>query len=195
MTILTQKGNYLDILLRSSKTVFTVKDATLLWRDSNRNAVQVRLNYYAKNGKLVHLRKGVYAKDSDYNHYELATNLLRPSYISFETVLGLSGIIFQYYKLIFVASYVKRDIICDNQVYSFRTINRKILINPAGIDFGKNYAIATKERAFLDTIYRSKEYHFDNLSPLDWNKVFALLPIYANKQMKKKADKYYRLKT
>ena len=193
MTILTQKGNYLDILLRSPKTVFTVKDATLLWRDPNPGAVLVRLNYYTKQGKLIHLRRGIYVKDDKYDRFELAVNLLRPAYISFETVLGLSGITFQYYKQITIASYVKRDLICDNQTYSFRTIDRETLINPAGIDVSKTYAIATKERAFLDTIYRSKEYHFDNLTPLYWDKVFSLLPVYSNKEMNKKVEKYYQL--
>lgn len=193
MLITTQKGEYLDILLRSPKTVFTVKDVVLLWRDPNSKTVLVRLNYYAQRGKLIRLRRGIYAKDSRYNHYELAVNILSPAYISFETVLGTSGITFQYYRQIFIASYVKRDLTIDSQIYSYRTIDRNILINPAGIDIDKQYSIATKERAFLDTIYRSKEYHFDNLSPLNWDKVFEILPIYDNRQMNKRVEKYYQL--
>ena len=53
------------------------------------------------------------------------------------------------------------------------------------------YAIATKERAYLDTIYRSKKYYFDNPAPLNWDKVFEILPIYNNKKMAKTVQKYY----
>lgn len=187
-----KKGEYLGILLRSKKTVFSTKDIILLWRSSNIAAAKVRLNYYIKTGKLIRLRKGIYAKDRNYDKYELATKIFRPSYISFESVLGPAGITFQYYSQIFVASYIKRDIKCDNQLYSFRVIKDSVLTNPKGINQGEEYCIASKERAFLDTIYRSKDYHFDNLSPLDWDKVFDLLPIYENKKMEKKVAAYYK---
>jgi len=187
----TQKGEYLDILLRSKKTIFSTKDVALLWGESSGGASRVRLNYYVNAGKLVRIRQGLYAKDKNYDKYELATSILRPSYVSFETVLGGAGMTFQYYSQIFVASYVKRNIMCGNQEYSFRKINRTVLINPAGIDQNGEYSIASKERAFLDTIYRSKDYHFDNLRPLDWDKVFEILPIYNNKKMTKKVQKYY----
>lgn len=186
-----KKGEYLNMLLRSRKTVFTAKDIILLWRDSNVGAVRVRLNYYARKQKLIRLRRGIYAKDKNYDKYELAVNILRPSYISFETVLGANGIIFQYYGQIFIASYLKRDIVCDGQKYSFETIKKTVLINSKGIDQSGEYSIATKERAFLDTIYRSKDYYFDNLSPLDWNMVFDILPIYENKKMEKRVKEYY----
>ncbi|MFH1859052.1 MAG: type IV toxin-antitoxin system AbiEi family antitoxin domain-containing protein [Patescibacteria group bacterium] len=187
-----KKGDYLDILLRSKKTIFTAKDVVLLWKDSNINAVQVRLNYYVKKRKLIRLRRGIYAKDENYDKYELGVNILRPSYVSFETVLGASGITFQYYSQIFLASYVKREIICDIQKYNFNRIEKSILFNPMGISHTNGYSIAEKERAFLDTIYRSKAYYFDNLSPLDWDKVFEILNIYKSKIMKKRVNKYYQ---
>jgi predicted transcriptional regulator of viral defense system len=187
-----KKGDYLDILLRSKKTVFSTKDIALLWGVESVGAARVRLNYYVKRGKLIRLRRGLYAKDNSYDKYELAVNILRPSYVSFETVLGASGVTFQYYSQIFVASYVKRDITCGKQKYSFRRIKKKTLINPLGIDQSGEYSIATKERAFLDTIYRSKNYYFDNVSSLDWNKIFDILPIYEDKAMEKKVKKYYK---
>lgn len=186
-----KKGDYLDILLRSKSTVFSTKDIALLWRDSNTTAAQERLNYYVKTGKLLRIRRGVYAKDKNYDKYEFATKILRPSYISFESVLGSAGMTFQYYSQIFVASYVKRDLTADGQAYSFKKIKDTILNNPAGIDQRGEYAVASKERAFLDTIYRSKSYYVDNLSPLDWDKVFILLPIYNNKKMIKKVKEYH----
>jgi len=187
-----QKGDYLDILLRSKSSVFSTKEIALLWRESTTAAVKERLSYYVQAGKLFRVRRGVYAKDKQYNTYECATKILRPSYISFETVLGSAGMTFQYYRQIFVASYVKRNIVCDGQTYSFRKIKDTVLTNPAGIDQTGTYAVASKERAFLDTIYRSKKYHVDNLAPLDWDKVFALVPIYHNKKMTAQVEAYYQ---
>ncbi len=193
MYIKPEKGEYLEVLLRSKNTVFTVKDVSLLWREADLKVIIDRLNKYSKSKKLLHPRKGVYAKDKDYDKYELATKILRPSYVSFETVLGASGITFQYYSQIFVASYVKREIECGDQKYSFKKIKDTVLNNPTGIDQSGTYAIATKERAFLDTLYIYKKYYFDNLSPLDWDKVFNILPIYQNKVMEKVVHKLYKI--
>ncbi len=98
-----QKGEYLDILLRSSKTIFSNKDVALMWGEEADGSVRVRLNYYVKAKKLIRVHRGLYAKDKNYNRYELATRINTPSYISFETVLGSSGMTFQYYGNIFVA--------------------------------------------------------------------------------------------
>lgn len=185
------KGEYLEVLLRSPKSVFTTKDVALLWNESNNSVIADRLKSYVNNGKLVRVRRGIYSKDGKYDKYEFAIKIFRPSYISFETVLGASGMTFQYYGNIFVASYLKREIKCDGQTYSFVKIKDTILNNPKGIDQTGEYAIASKERAFLDTIYRSKKYYVDNLSPLDWDKVFEILPIYNNKKMGKTVEKYY----
>ena len=78
-----KKGQYLETLLRSSKTIFSVKDVVLLWKESNNLLVTDRLKKYVKSGKLIRLRQGIYAKDENYNRLELATRVYTPSYISF----------------------------------------------------------------------------------------------------------------
>jgi len=186
------KGEYLDVLLRSSKTVFSIKDVALLWGEEQERKVAPRLNKYAKAGKLVRLRRGFYAKDKNYDPLELATRIYTPSYISFETVLTRAGINFQYYETIFVASYVTREIKVDGQNISYIRMKDYVLSNTTGIEQNGNVAIATKERAFLDRIYISKDYHFDNLDALDWDKVFEILPIYNNKRMEKKVNTYFK---
>lgn len=186
-----QKGEYLEVLLRSPKTVFSTKDAALLWGEENETTVSARLNKYIKAGKLFRIRRGLYAKDANYNKRELATRIFTPSYISFETVLNQEGINFQFYGQIFVASYLKREITVGNQIYSYKKIKDTILTNPFGIENKDNCSIATKERAFLDTLYINKDYHFDNLGSLDWTKVFEMLPIYNNKRMNKKVKEFY----
>jgi len=186
-----QKGEYLDILLRSSKTIFSNKDVALMWGEEADGSVRVRLNYYVKAKKLIRVHRGLYAKDKNYNRYELATRINTPSYISFETVLGSSGMTFQYYGNIFVASYIKRNMEVDGQRIEFVRMKDYVLSNTLGIENSDGYARATKERAYLDRIYVSKKYYIDNESPLDWEKVFEILPIYHNKRMEKTVKRYY----
>jgi predicted transcriptional regulator of viral defense system len=186
------KGEYLGILLRFSKTIFSTKDVALLWSEERKNTVSARLNKYVKAGKLIRVRRGLYAKDKNYDKFELATRIYTPSYISFETVLTRAGINFQYYGNIFTASYVNREIDIDGQKIIFVRMKSYVLSNTTGIEHKDGYAIATKERAFLDRIYVSKDYHFDHLDPLDWDKVFEVLPIYNNKRMIKKVNEYFK---
>jgi predicted transcriptional regulator of viral defense system len=185
------KGQYVEILLRSPKTVFSNKDVALMWGEEAENAVRVRLNSYVRSGKLIRVHRGIYAKDKNYDRFELATRIYTPSYVSFETVLTRAGINFQYYGNIFVASYVTREIEVDNQKISFVRMKDYVLSNTAGIEHTNGIATATKERAFLDRIYVSKDYHFDNLDALDFDKVFEMLPIYHNKRMEKKVKTYF----
>ena len=185
------KGEFLEILLRSPYTIFSTKDVALLWGESNASRVSDRLKTYVRSGKLVRVRRGLYAKDKNYNRLELATRIYTPAYISFETVLTREGTVFQYYGNIFVASYIGRDIVADGQPISFVRMKDYILSNTAGIEHKDGVAIASKERAFLDRLYVSKEYYFDNLDSLDWSQVFTLVPIYKSKRLEKTVQKYY----
>ena len=187
-----QKGNYLTTILRSNKTVFTPKDIALLWQDSNIDAARVRLSYYVRKGDLFRIRRGVYTKNKEYDKLELATRIFTPSYVSFETVLAREGLIFQYQTNIQVASYLGREIEVDGQVYCYKKIKNTILTDSVGVEILNETSIATKERAFLDTLYTNADYYFDNLLSLDWDKVFAILPIYNNKRMTKIVDKLFK---
>jgi predicted transcriptional regulator of viral defense system len=186
------KGEYLAVLLRSLKTVFSTKDVALLWGEEKESTISARLNKYAKAGKLIRVRRGFYAKDKSYSRFELATRIYTPSYISFETVLTREGVNFQYYGNIFVASYVNREIKVDDQTITYVRMKDYVLSETAGILHEDGIAKATKERAFLDRIYISKSYHFDNLRGMDWEKVFEILPIYHSKRMIKKVNEYFK---
>lgn len=186
------KGEYLEVLLRSSKSIFSVKDVALLWGEEAEASIRVRLNYYVKTGKLIRIHRGLYAKDNNYNRFELATRIYTPSYISFETVLTREGVNFQYYGNIFVASYVSREIKAGDQKITFVRMKDYVLSNATGIEHKDGIAMATKERAFLDRMYVTKDYYFDNMRSLDWNKIFEMLSIYHNKRMEKKVKQYFK---
>lgn len=185
------KKGFLNEILRSNKTVFSFKDLVLFW-EVNKLTAASRVNYYTRHNNLYHIRRGLYAKDKNYDKYELATKIFTPSYISFETVLGSVGVTFQHYSKIFVASYQNKEIECDGQVIAFKRIKDEILTNNTGIEIRNNYSIASAERAFLDIVYLNTDYHFDNLSVLNWDKVSLILPIYGgNKRMEGAVKKYH----
>src|SRR3989338_6971547 len=144
-----KKGEYVEVLLRSSRTVFSTKDVALLWGEEKEQTVSSRLNKYVKAGKLVRVHRGIYAKDKNYNRFELATRIYTPSYISFETVLTRGGINFQYYGNIFFATYVTREIVADGHRISFIRMKDYVLSNTSGIEHEDGIAMATKGRAFL----------------------------------------------
>ncbi len=184
-------ANILNIL-RSKSSVLTFKEILIASGEQKPNLLKRRLSYYVQKGELHSIRRGLYAKDKNYDRLELATKIFTPSYISFETILIEAGIIFQHYAKIFVATYQTKEIECDGQLYSFRKIKDIILVNNAGIENRGNYFVASKERAFLDVLYLNKDYHFDNLSPLDLDKVNSLLPIYNNKRMIQRVNRYFK---
>jgi predicted transcriptional regulator of viral defense system len=186
-----QKGQYLEAILRSPKSVFTSEDMVLLWEEPSAQAVRVRLSYYVSRGKLRRIRRGLYAKDKNYDKLEAATRIYTPSYVSFETILAREGLVFQFHTQIHVASYLTRDIEVDSQVYSFKKIRTPILTNPLGVENKNEFSFATKERAFLDTLYIHGDYHFDHLNGLDWSKVFEILPIYQNQRMTRQIGKLH----
>ncbi|OGP66930.1 MAG: hypothetical protein A2031_06965 [Deltaproteobacteria bacterium RBG_19FT_COMBO_43_11] len=181
----------ISVILKSKKTVFTFKDISLLWGMTDRKSAIAGIHYYVSTGDLYRIRRGIYAKDKDYDKVELASRIYTPAYVSFETVLARTGMIFQYYSQIFVASYLAREIIIDGQKYVYRKIKNTVLTDPAGVLNQDGIAIATKERAFLDTLYINKDYHFDHLGVLNWELVFQFLPLYGNKRMTQKVHALY----
>jgi len=178
-------------ILRSAKTVFTFKDISLIWGNNDKKTTIDAVNYYVKTGELHRIRRGIYSKDKNYDKLELATRIFTPSYVSFETVLTQSGINFQFYNKITIASYQTREIVIDGQIYSYKKIKDFVLTNSAGVEHKGEISVASPERAFLDAIYIHKDYHFDNLGFLNWDKVFEMLPIYNNKRMSEKVNEFF----
>lgn len=183
-----------DLILKlysRPETVFTVNEISLIFRDISYESIRDRLYYFTKAGKLKRLHQGIYAK-ADYNPFELANKLYKPSYISLETVLGRGNVVFQYYETIFAVSYLTRTVKISGFSIQYRQIKGEVLTNTKGIEEKSGYFIATVERAFLDAVYIYKDYHFDNLGAIDWEKVEELKNIYKNKAFEKRVEEYYK---
>ena len=182
--------NLIAKLYQSSKTILTIKDIALIWEETNTVNLLSKIKYYAKQGSLIRLTRGIFAKSKEYDVKELATSVYTPSYISFETVLREAGIIFQHHEAIFVAGPYPVTKKIDGHAIIFRKLKDSVLYNALGIKNEKNYSIATPERAFLDTIYLSPKFYFDNLRAINWEKCFELVKMYDNKQLIKRLAGY-----
>ena len=117
-------NDHLAKILRSNQSVFTFKDVILLWGETDPRQAKKRIYRYVKARKLYSIRRGIYAKDGNYDRLELANKIFLPSYISFETVLAKEGIIFQHYDQLFAASYLTREITCDGGVYFLSPVEK-----------------------------------------------------------------------
>ena len=184
--------NLIAKLYESPKTILTIKDIALIWEETNTVNLHSKVKYYAKQGSLIRLTRGVFAKSKEYDVKELATSIYTPSYISFETVLREAGIIFQHYDSIFVAGPYPTTKKIGDKTITFRKLKYSVLYSALGIKNEKNYSIATPERAFLDTIYLSPKFYFDNLRSISWETCFELAKIYDNKQLIKRVSQYQK---
>lgn len=185
-------NNVIITLYQKPNTVFTFNELTLIFKNLSPQSLKDRLSYAVDTKKLLRLRKGIYAK-LNFNYFELANKIYTPCYISLETVLKKEGIIFQESSAITLVSYLTRQISINDQLISYRKIKNEVLLNKDGIIEETNYFIATKERAFLDAIFLYKDYHFDNLKLLDWEKINQLKKIYHNGAFEKRVEDYYQI--
>ena len=184
--------NLIAKLYQSPKSILTTKDIALIWGETNTVNLLSKIKYYAKQGSLIRLTRGVFAKSKEYDVKELATSIYTPSYISFETVLREAGMIFQHHDSIFVAGPYPTKKKIGSTTIIFRKLKDSVLYSAVGINNGKHYSIATPERAFLDTIYLSPKYYFDNLRSINWELCFELAKIYDNKQLIKRVTQYQK---
>ena len=180
-----------DILLAIYKepvSVYRLKDIAILVNETDFNSLNGKLNYYVRSGKLLNPRKGIYAKPG-FTAEEVACKLYTPSYISLQYVLQRSGMIFQYDSAVTSVSYLSRSVDLDGQALVYRKMKGSVLVKTRGILREKGISIATAERAFLDLCYLDIYYYFDNLHPLNRDKISQLLPVYQNAALTKRVTK------
>ncbi len=160
------------------KTVFTTEELKSIFDTPNGSYINLLLQPLKRKKILNNLAYGVWAF-KDYDVLELASKLKSFSYISLETVLQQSGIIFQEYsKTITLVSNNTLTKNIDGVSFQYHKIRDTILTNPLGIISKNNILMASPERAVADMIYLYKNIYFDNLSALDVQKLEVLAEIY-----------------
>ena len=186
------KNNIILSLYKKTQTVFTLQEIALLFPEIPYGSLKKRMSYFSKSGVIKKLSRGVYAKDR-FDVLELANKIYTPSYISLETVLQKAGVIFQYYESIFAVSYVSRTVEVGGRTIVYRRMKKDVFLNKQGIEEQENVVMATPERAFLDAVFLYKNYHFDNLAPLNWDKIMELKNLYQSRAFNRRVEEYRQI--
>jgi predicted transcriptional regulator of viral defense system len=186
--------SYLKELVISSQTVFTLKDLGEIWKIENPAYLKVVLSRLNKRQEITRLQRGIYVISQNYDKFELANKLKAPSYVSLETVLQKENIVFQKYdQSIFSVSDNTLTKKVDGIKFEYSKIATEILSDPIGIEIQSGAFVASLERAVCDRIYLSPNYYFDNLRPINLQKMERISQIY-NKRVQKEVKKIIKEK-
>ncbi len=170
---------YLKQLIDTKKTVFDVNDLKQIWQIKNSNYLKTMTHRLFKSGKIIRIRRGIYAINQDYNVYELSNKIKKPSYTSMETVLQKNGVVFQdYSNSVYAVSNNTKTIKIKNVAFKYFKIKDDILFSPLGIERSGSINIASTERAIGDRVYLTPNYYFDNLRNVDTKKLEKISKIY-----------------
>ena len=64
--------NLIAKLYASPKTILTIKDIALIWEETDTANLLAKIKYYAKQGSLIRISRGIFAKNKEYDLKELA---------------------------------------------------------------------------------------------------------------------------
>ena len=179
-------------IYNDKRTVFTLQEIAILVNEPDFGRLKQRIHYYVTTVKLRNIRRGIYVKEN-YSPEELACKIYTPAYISLDYVLQKSGMIFQYDEYITIISYLRRIIHVNGNKMNYHKIKNTVLYNSAGITMYDNgISAATPERAFLDTLYLNKEFHFDSIHSLNREIAGSLLSIYQSKKLDDRVEYLFK---
>jgi hypothetical protein len=120
---------------------------------------KTKLSRLVKSGKLIQIRRGLFADDIKTSRRAIAPVIYGPSYISFQYALAAAGLIPERVQVITSASYCKNK----NKVYKtpfgeYRYFYLPPAIYPYRIrmetEDGMSYLIASAEKALCDSVYK-----------------------------------------
>jgi hypothetical protein len=184
---------YIQQLITSGKTVFSVEDLRKIWQIDEKSYLRVVASRLFTQKKLLRVRRGLYALRDTYDIAELANKIKVPSYVSLETVLQKEGVVFQNYNSeVFSVSNNMVSKIVEGKTFRYSKIKNSILSNPLGILRMNQSVFASPERAVCDRIYLSPKYYFDNTRSLNREKLAAISKIYDNSRVEREVVEIIR---
>lgn len=174
-----------------------------------RATVQQQLYRWIRAGKLIHLRRGMYALSRRYRHAplnpaELTNHLYRPSYLSREWALGFHGLIPEMVVMYTsVSPRVPRRFKNEIGHFDYRHIKQEAFFGYSGVEIqGKNVMLADPEKALLDfwhlsrgpwTMERMNELRLQNREGVDPEKLGRYAVRYGSPRLVRAATLYSEL--
>lgn len=124
---------------------------------------KARLTRMIKAGDVIQVRRGIYlnSQEAGYSLKSLASVIYGPSYISFEYALAHYGLIPERVQVVTSAVYNKnKNRLFSTPLGDFSYAYLPVAVFPygvvLGVENGQNYLIATPEKAFCDTLYKTR---------------------------------------
>ncbi len=174
--------------------------------DEKRETIRVQLSRFMKQGKVVPLRRGMYALADMYRHTAivpavLANNLYRPSYLS-----GIWAL--KYYDLIpeavvwltSVTPRVPKRFDNEFGVFEYRSIRQSVFFGYRFASYGStDILVAEAEKALLDywhltpgewTATRLMEMRYQNFDTIDKNRLAEYAERFASPRLKRAAKRW-----
>lgn len=185
-------AHFIEKLSSIPKTYFSLCDLEKFY-SGGKDDLKVVLHRLVKQKKMRRLLRGYYTLNVSYVDWEqLACELVRPSYISFEYALYQHGLINQIpARITLAATKKRREFQLPGQVLEYSHINPKLYF---GYKIEGSFLIAEKEKALLDELYliSLKKRHLSleslNLASLN-KKIFSQwlkkFPVYTQKLARK----------
>lgn len=174
----------LQKLVESGRTVFTPLELRMLWRDKPHNT-KIAAVRMANQGFLLRLSRGYYALNKKYNIYELANRIVSPSYVSFQAALTDAGVGFQARGEVGSVALLNYRKKIDGRIYTYVAMKEVLFFNRDGIVDRQGVAMATPERAVLDSFYFGFLPDIDNEEKLNKPLLARLSGLYPRTVQKK----------
>jgi len=145
---------YLDFLEFQQKNkleIFSNSDVEIMLKLST-NSAKTLINRYLKDGLFIKIKKGLYySKDLIPNGFNIASSLIKPSYISLETALSEYGLIPEIvYSITSITTKTTTEFNVKGINYIYKSVKKTAFTGYIKKD---NYLIAKPEKALADYFY------------------------------------------
>jgi predicted transcriptional regulator of viral defense system len=202
---------YQDLVEMLGKQGFFDLASVVQLTDQRRETIRVQLYRWCKAGKLLPLRRGMYAfpetvNAAEINHAELANKLYMPSYISTYWALGFYGLIPE--KVVTYTSVTTRVPRIFKNVFGsfkYKSIKRQAFFGYKAVNIsGRKAIIAEAEKALLDLWHfekgkwgeqRMDEMRFQNVEVIDTERLNTYARRFQSPRLVKAASLWSSLAT
>jgi len=200
--------NYDDLLHKLGKQGFFDLASVVQVSEEPRQSIQTQLYRWCKKGKLISLRRGMYAIPEPYrspaiNPAELANHLYAPSYLSLHWALGYYGLIPEMVvSYTSISSRVTRSFENIDGRFSYRHIKNGGFFGARSVEIAtQKVRIAEPEKAMLDLWYmeqgpwsrfRLTEMRYQNIDRLDVNRMQDYADRFSSKRLLSIFDNWKR---
>jgi len=201
---------YEDLLTKLGNHAFFDLATVVQLADERRETVQVQLYRWCKSGKLIPLRRKMYALPEPYisrsiNPAELANHLYRPSYLSTHWTLGYYGLIPERVVVYTsICSRVPRAFENPFGRFTYRHVKQAAFFGYRAIQIeGRKVLIAEPEKALLDLWYlesgkwtpeRMSEMRFQNWELVDSDRLQSYAGRFESPRIAEATDEWLRLR-